>query len=628
MMNRVSINQEGRIGLFTVLIALWAILTADILWPIISDLNPSPSKLKPPEPGGANYLVIAPQALGKGAAAWEDYRRDTGYQAKVVLLSPEQEKVEEIRELIQETYAESGKPYPFYVLLIGHAHPFSSHSDTYLPAAHFSVDPRRFSGYGTDPIASEDGYAGDLSSGIPSNTLPIFIGRIPVRTEEEAFLLLERTRNYEKTPISGAGRARIELVSSNAGFGPQYDPIFEWALRTLLQKDLPDEYGWHLLNGNPQSPYSYPMHLFPKEIAKRFDSGALAFVYVGHAQPDLLGWACAPNGACGRIFNGEDASLIQNANASLGIFTACSAGKYDLDGDNLSVVETIFLTPGGPVATYSSSAWINATLNGQMLIDLFEALLIDNAPTLGEWVGRIETRPGSTSSRDLFTAVVKSVLPWVSGIYEKKLLLSPAQAGQALEIQHATYNLFGDPALRIAYPLPGMVVSPYWIWQPWKRSLAFHGSGGLAVGQQVLISLEIAPGNFNSRVDQIKGTIDGYLQANHPVISLANVPVVNNGRFSGRIDIPNDTPGGKYLLKAISVHNNGTYVAAHPVYIGWPPILEILSSGGFWWAMTSIVLGLKVVSLIRSSNNIDQISVGRTLRSKPMFSGIRSTKET
>jgi hypothetical protein len=594
-------RQTASLGVIMALIVLWTILTADILWPVISDLNYSSSKLKSPEPGGANYLVIAPQALGKSASAWADYRRTTGYQSQVILLSPDQATVEEIGELIQKTYAESGKPYPFCVLLIGHAHPYSSYPETYLPAAHFSVDPSQFSGYGTDPIASDDGYIDDSSSGIPSNTLPIFTGRIPARTEEEAFLLFERTRNYEETPPTGPGQARIELVASNAGFGPQYDPIFEWALRTLLQKGLPDEYGWHLLNGNPESPYSYPVRLFPNEFAKRFDSGALALMYVGHAQPDLLGWACAPDGACDRIFGYGDAALIHNANASLGIFTACSAGKYDLDGDNLSVVEAIYLTPGGPVATYSSSAWISATLNGRLLIELFEGLLIDRAPTLGEWVGRIEARSGSTSSRILFTAVIKSVLPWVSGIYEKRLLLPPSQASQALDIQHATYNLFGDPALRIAYPLRGMEVRLGWPWQPWKRSLAFHGSGGLPPGQQVSISLESAPGNLISSKDPSKGTMDRYVQANRSVISLTNVTVESDGSFSGSIDIPIDTPGRRYLLKAISVHDDGTYVAARPAFIGWPPFLEMLSSGGFWWTMTSIVLCPKVVSFIRSS---------------------------
>lgn len=63
--------------------------------------------------------------------------------------------------------------------------------------------------------------------------LPIFVRRIPARTDQEALLLLVRTQKYEQSPPTGEGRAQIELITSSAGFGPQYDPFFDWALRTL-----------------------------------------------------------------------------------------------------------------------------------------------------------------------------------------------------------------------------------------------------------------------------------------------------------------------------------------------------------------------------------------------------------
>jgi hypothetical protein len=576
---------------FTILIALWILLTLDILWPIISNLSNSPVKMKVPQPGGVNYLVIAPLALGKSASAWADYRRSTGYQTQLVLLPPVQARAEEIRDLIQKRYAESGNPYPFYVLLMGHAHPFSSHPNAFLPAAHFTVDPSRTSAYGTDPIASDDVYTSFNPNGIPDH---ILIFWQIIRTEEEGLLLLERTKAYEESPPSGGGRARIELITSNAGFGSQYDPIFEWALRILIQKLLPNEYQWHMLNGNAKSPYSYPIYTFPNEVAKRLDSGALAMVYIGHGQPDLLGWAYSQDGEPGRIFDFTDDRLIQNANASLGIITACSAGTYDLAGDNPSVIESIILTPGGPVATYSSSAWINGTLNGRLVIDIFEALLIDKVSTVGEWVGRIESWSELTGSRILLTAVLKDIIPRISGSYQKNPLLSPTQAHQELDIQHATYTC-SDPALRIAYPQPGMKVSPVWLWHPWKGNLVFHGSSDLPAGKQVSISLEILPGDVISSDSDRIGTIDRYLQANDPVIQKLVTIVGAGGKFSGRIDIPRDAPDGKYLLRAVSVQNDNTYGAANSVYIGWSSIIEIFSSTVFWWFVIGFLLLIKLV---------------------------------
>ena len=80
---------------------------------------------------------------------------------------------------------------------------------------------------------------------------------------------------------------------------------------------------------------------------------------------------------------------------------------YDLAGNGLSVVEAIYLAPSGPVMTYSSSAWINGELNGRLVIDIFEALLINRAGTAGEWVGRIENWSQMIHSRALSRCLLR-----------------------------------------------------------------------------------------------------------------------------------------------------------------------------------------------------------------------------
>ena len=177
-----------------ILVALWILFTLDILWPVISSLSNSPSNTKFLEPGSINYLIVAPKALSNSASAWAEYRTSTGYHTQVILLEKSQAEADSIRELIKNTYIQSKEPDLFYVLLIGHAHPFSSHPDTYLPALHFFVRPDQSSGYGNDPIASDDALVGNFPSRTSSTTLPIFVGRIPARTEEEVLLLLERTQ--------------------------------------------------------------------------------------------------------------------------------------------------------------------------------------------------------------------------------------------------------------------------------------------------------------------------------------------------------------------------------------------------------------------------------------------------
>jgi hypothetical protein len=589
---------------YSILIVLWVILTLILIWPKIQFTGNGSLVLKQPEPGGVNFLIIAPWGLAKSASAWADYREDTGYQTRVVLLTRDQAVSERIRAVIQEMYTDSGKPYPFYVLLIGHAHPFSSHSHTFLPTAHFSFDISQFSGYGAAPIPSDDGYTSASPNGIPDHTLPISIGRIPARTEEESFLLLARTKAYEESPPTGEGRARIELVSSNAGFGPQLDPIFDQVLNILMQELLPVEYQWHLLNGNSHSPYNYPFRAFPEELARRFDSGALAMVYIGHGQPDMICCACSLEGEAGRILHVEDVGLLQNAKTSLGIFTACSAGTYDLAGNGLSVVEAIYLAPSGPVMTYSSSAWINGELNGRLVVDIFEALLINRAGTAGEWVGRIENWSQMIHSRDFTTMFVKDMIPRFGGAYENQFLRSRSLANQELDIQHASYNLFDDPAQRIVYPQLGLEVHPNWLWQPWRGRLAFHGESKLSDGQQVTITLESLPGNAISSGDLPSEIVDRYHQANDKVLYKTTVNLGENGNFTGRIDIPNNIPGGKYLLKALVVNESSTYVAAHAVILGWLSFFEIATSAVFWWFILGILMSIKFKRTIQQRAGI------------------------
>lgn len=445
-----------------------------------------------------------------------------------------------------------------------------------------------------DPIASDDGLVRDLSDPTSDEHSSISIGRIPVRDEEEGWQLLNRVKAYEENPPEGEGRARVELILSNAGFGPQYEPLFNTALKVLRQEILPAEYRWHTLNGNSQSPYAYPASLFPEEVARRFDSNALAVVYVGHGQPDLLGWAYSPGGERGRIFNVDDAKLIQNANDSIGIFTACSASKYDLPGDDLSVVESIFLQEDGPVATYSSSAWINGSLNGRLLLDVLEDLLTERSSTLGGWINRVEAMNGFNPSRNLSAELIRTTLPNLSSLYEKKLILSSSQASQALRIQHATYNLFGDPAMRIVYAEKGVEVVPQRLWQPWNGTLSFSGISQLPAGQWVMITLESLPGNEISTDSFTSGSLNRYYEANNPLISMMETIIMQGGNFSGKLEIPAGIPGGKYLLRAVSVQNGRTYVSAHPVFLGWPPISRILFNPLFGWFLVSTLLVIMI----------------------------------
>jgi len=103
----------------------------------------------------------------------------------------------------------------------------------------------------------------------------------------------------------------------------------------------------------------------------------------------------------------------------------------------------------------------------------------------------------------------------------------------------------------------------------------------MPAGQQVLISLEALPGAVISQEDDSIGTIERYFQANNLVINTVTVYTEPGENFSGKLIIPTSTRSGKYLLRAVSPLGQDTLITAHPVYIGRPPMVEILPSPVF-----------------------------------------------
>ncbi len=582
MPNRI----KGRLG-FLSLLLFWIGLTFVLVWPGLArwlDNKPFP---RPPTAGGVNYLIVAPEALKIGARAWADYRRGRGYAVRVITLSPGGATVENIRAEIQRVYAESGRPYPFFVLLLGHAHEF--YPETYLPAATVPLDlpPTYIAEVGYDYIASDDAYALEEESG---NLLPIAFGRVPVISNSEARQILARTQVYEARPPSGLSRTQVELFASDSRFGPAFDQIIEALVTYFVEQHMPEHYRWHMLYGHPGSPYAYPVNDFPRDVARRMDQGALLVTYIGHGSGDYLGPALSADGRQGRVFALRDVLSVTSAADSVVMMIACSAGEYD---HNWSLAEMLLVQPGGPVATYAASRVTLPAANTILGKDLFRFLLTGEAQTAGEWIRLAEANyknPGSDEALSLWL-LSRAVPPMYNlAIQGGGDETPPLDAELVYGLQQHAYNLFGDPALVLAAARDELTVQPRHLWQPMGERIAFTGRGGdLQPGQAVTVTLYTVQGTRLPRTDQPEDLQTRYQAANDKTVAQITVTVNEAGRFAGELPLPSDLPGGHYILVSVAVTDGVTLVGSHAVYRGWPPVGEILMSTTFWWLLVSAV---------------------------------------
>jgi len=571
------------------LILVWLWLTLALAWPPLMRSQIEPPLIQAPGAEGVNYLIVAPEALEKSAQAWATYRRNRGYPVKVEMLSAKDATIENIRELIQTTYAKSGQPYPFFVLLLGHAHPDSSYPQSYLPAAQFPLDFPPALAYGYDHIPGDDVYA---LKNFQEDGFPIAIGRVPAHTDAEAEIVLARTQAYETQPPSGAGRSQMELFASDSLYGPMFDQLAEKLMILMAEKYAPDDYQWHMLYGHPGSPYTYPLQEFPAEVARRMNNGALMVTYIGHGSRDYLGPAFSPDGERGRVFDSQDLGLVTHADSSVMAFLACSVGEYDLSGDTTSLAEQLLLKPGGPVATYAASMPTLPAGNTLLIKDLFQSLMNDQAPTAGEWIRQAESAyrtPGTDQTLTAWTLrrsipqLYRLVIDWEEEAPE-------IEPNSLYRWQQYAYNLFGDPALALAYPKVELDVHPRFFWQPPSGRLGFAGSGHLHAGETVTVSLNTMPGTIQPATEETNNPQAMYLRANKKTVANVSVTVDEDGEFSGAFQLPAGLPSGHYFLQALSMRDGATFVGSHSVYLGWPPFWEILESTAFWWLLVSLRL--------------------------------------
>jgi hypothetical protein len=226
------------------------------------------------------------------------------------------------------------------------------------------------------------------------------IGRLPVGTADEAVKVVEKTIAYERDAPRGTWMERILLVADGEedSFAQQSDK--------LAGEFIPAGYQVSKL-------YAASVDDPQTALTQELDRGNLIVNYVGHGSMDT--WAKD------RLLSSEQiASLGNDGRQPLMIMMSCLLGFFGHPERDAMAEDILLAADGGAVAAFAPSSLTLASDQGPLNQALLEALLADDASTVGQ------------------------------AILEAKRSLSWDTQDQRDVIE--TFTLLGDPALRPVRP--------------------------------------------------------------------------------------------------------------------------------------------------------------------------------
>ncbi len=241
--------------------------------------------------------------------------------------------------------------------------------------------------------------------------LDMVISRWPVRTKDEAEVVLDKVMGYEQTPEFGTWRNLITLVADDEFTTESNSEAFHTQDTEELSK-------YHIPAGFNQSKIylmEYPFdfkHEKPQAeeaIINAFNSSAMIINYMGHGNPDV--WSHE------RVFKrSQDIPRLNNQRKLPLVYTSsCSIGLFFNPTGEGMAEELLRAKDKGAIATISATWLVYPDPNAALNFKVYDLLLKSDSLSIGE---------------ALFTA---------------KLLRQPNSNDRQ-------YVLFGDPVMKLGAP--------------------------------------------------------------------------------------------------------------------------------------------------------------------------------
>jgi hypothetical protein len=409
-----------------------------------------------------------------------------------------------IRDFLKYAYQEWQKPAPAFVLLVGDGnYDFKNNLGTGVPNF---IPP-----FTLDPSISDDMYV------LFGNTLGMIISRVPVRSENEAEVVVNKIIGYESEPEFGTWRNLITLVADDEWYKDKGGIVIDglWRSHTPDTENLAKFHVPSSFNINKIYLMEYPFDQnggksqAEEAIVNNFNSGSLIVNYIGHANPDVWSneWVFKAAQDIPRLNNKKKLPLVYMATCLTGFFFS----PY-----TEGMAEELLRAEGkGAIATISAVLKVTAEPNVALNYKVYDLLLYDSL-SVGE---------------ALFIAKVDG----------------------KLNDNDREYALFGDPVMRLG--MPGLEVKLTQVTPDTLSALSLvsikgevrERGGDLSTnfnGKAYILGFDSQRKNVHE-IKDTDGTHKGNVSYDLPgLVIFRGEALVEDGRFDANFVVPKDISYG------------------------------------------------------------------------------------
>jgi len=367
------------------------------------------------------------------------------------------------------------------------------------------------------------------------------IGRIPSDDPRVIRGVAERTIRYEREREAGLWQKQCALLANEGRFSPEIDAVIERVFARVVKQVLPTGYDVDLTYANPRSTYCYPPRRFGARVVERLNEGSLVFAYIGHGSKRSLDSLRIGEQRYPVLSVADAAGLDLSRRSPIMVAIACWTGNYD--GKRQSLGEELIASPRGPVAFFGASRIShpvhNALLAKELVCEFFAG---EEVPRLGPALDRArralaEGRPDDKIRSQIITMA--------------NLFVGAKVVAEEMPRHVDMYNLFGDPALKLARPAGRIALET----TPLRRgqTLVVEGRVEPAAAMSLRVTLETdREAMAIPRGREGESRLERYARANDKLVRAVLASTKADGSFRVELAVPADLPAGPYLVKAFA----------------------------------------------------------------------------